>query len=50
LIDKEDVRIPGVDSLEFIPEPDGEVTERFVIPENFKARQRQYAGERTPEP
>jgi hypothetical protein len=35
LIAKEDIDIPPVESLELILEPDGSVTEDFVIPEGF---------------
>lgn len=42
LIEKEDVEIPLIETLELIPEPDGSVTEDFVIPEDFQnGRQRQ---------
>jgi len=40
LIEKEDVEIPLIESLELIPEPDGSVTEDFVIPESLEKRQR----------
>ena len=42
MIQKEDVEILLIETLELIPEPDGSVTEDFVIPEGFqKGRQRQ---------
>jgi hypothetical protein len=39
LIAKEDVQIPPIETLDLIPEPDGSVTEDFVIPEAFRKRQ-----------
>jgi beta-lactamase regulating signal transducer with metallopeptidase domain len=39
LIEKEDVQIPLIETLELIPEPDGSPTEDFVIPEGFRQRQ-----------
>jgi hypothetical protein len=36
LVEKEDIDIPLIESLELIPEPDGSVTEDFVIPERFQ--------------
>ena len=39
LIQKEDVEIPLIETLELIPEPDGSVTDDFVIPEGFRERQ-----------
>jgi hypothetical protein len=36
LIKKEDVEIPRIETLEFIPEPDGSPTEDFIIPERFQ--------------
>jgi hypothetical protein len=36
LIEKEDVKIPLIETLELIPEPDGSPTEDFVIPEGFR--------------
>ena len=41
LIEKEDVEIPLIETLELIPEPDGSVTEDFVIPDGFQQRQSQ---------
>jgi hypothetical protein len=42
LIEKEDIDIPLIETLELIPEPDGSVTEDFVIPEGFqRGRNRQ---------
>jgi hypothetical protein len=46
LIEKEDVEIPLIETLELIPEPDGSFNDDFVIPERFEDRQqRQRAGE-----
>ncbi len=39
LIQKADVEIPLLATLELIPEPDGSPTEDFVIPEGFQERQ-----------
>jgi hypothetical protein len=39
LIEKEDIEIPLIETLELIPEPDGSPTEDFVIPEWLQARQ-----------
>ena len=39
LIEKDDISIPLLDTLELIAEPDGSVTEDFVVPEGFEARQ-----------
>ena len=39
LIEKEDIDIPLIETLELIPEPDGSPTEDFVIPEGFQQRQ-----------
>jgi len=41
LIEKEDVEIPLIETLELIQEPDGSVTEDFVIPEWLEERQKQ---------
>jgi hypothetical protein len=41
LIEKEDVDIPLIETLELIQEPDGSATEDFVVPEGFQARQKQ---------
>jgi hypothetical protein len=38
LIQKEDVAIPLIETLELIPEPDGSPTEDFLIPEGFRQR------------
>jgi hypothetical protein len=38
LLEKEDIEIPLIESLELIPEPDGSPTEDFVIPERFQGR------------
>ena len=40
LIEKEDVEIPLIETLELIQEPDGSPTEDFVIPERLEKRQR----------
>jgi len=40
LIAKEDVAIPLIETLELIQEPDGSVTEDFVIPEGFMQQSR----------
>ena len=40
LIQKRDVEIPLIETLELIQEPDGSVTEDFIIPEGFKQRSR----------
>jgi hypothetical protein len=41
LIEKDDIHIPLVETLELIQEPDGSPTEDFVVPEGFQARQKQ---------
>jgi hypothetical protein len=41
LIEKADVDIPLVETLELIPEPDGSPTDDFVVPEGFQQRQKQ---------
>lgn len=41
LLEKQDVVIPLIDTIELIPEPDGGPNEDFIIPEGFRARQRQ---------
>jgi len=43
LIEKEDIRIPLIENLELIPEPDGSATEDFVIPDGFQLLQRREA-------
>lgn len=40
LIDKEDVEIPLIETLELIQEPDGSVTEDFIIPKWLEERQK----------
>ena len=40
LIKKEDVKIPLIETLELIQEPDGSVTEDFVIPDGIGDRQK----------
>jgi hypothetical protein len=41
LIQKEDVEIPLIETLELIQEPDGSPTDDFLIPEGFQERQKQ---------
>jgi hypothetical protein len=36
---KEDVELPRIETLQIIPEPDGSPTDDFVIPEEFQLRQ-----------
>ena len=43
LIEKRDVEIPLIETLEIIAEPDGSATEDFVIPEWLEARQKERA-------
>jgi hypothetical protein len=38
LIEKEDVEIPLIETLELIQEPDGSPTDDFAIPEGFQSR------------
>ena len=38
LIEKEDVEIPLIETLELIQEPDGSLTEDFVIPKGLETR------------
>lgn len=38
LIEKEDVEIPLIETLELIQEPDGRPTDDFAIPEGFQSR------------
>jgi hypothetical protein len=40
LLQKQDVEIPLIETLELIPEPDGGATDDFVIPEGFQERQK----------
>ena len=40
LIEKEDVQIPLIETLELIPEPDGGETDDFVVPKGFLQRPR----------
>jgi hypothetical protein len=44
LIEKRDVEIPLIETLEFIREPDGSTTEDFVIPDWLEDRQRRAGG------
>ncbi len=46
LIEKEDIEIPLIESLELIPEPDGSPTDDFVIPEGFQQWQNQQRQQR----
>jgi hypothetical protein len=46
LIEKEDIDIPLIETLELIPEPDGSPTKDFVIPEGFQQRQNQQRQQR----
>lgn len=39
LLEREDISIPRIESLQLIPEPDGSPTDDFVIPEEFQLRQ-----------
>jgi hypothetical protein len=39
LIQKEDVEIPLIETLELIQEPDGSVTEDFLVPEWLSVRE-----------
>jgi hypothetical protein len=41
LIEKQDVRIPLIETLELIPEPDGSATDDFVIPQWLEERQKE---------
>jgi hypothetical protein len=46
LIEKEDIDIPAVETLELIPEPDGSPTDDFLIPARLQERQtREGAGQ-----
>ena len=40
LIEKEDVKIPLIETLELIQEPDGSPTDDFMIPKEFQTRQK----------
>ena len=40
LIEKEDVEIPLIETLELIQEPDGSPTDDFMIPKEFQTRQK----------
>lgn len=40
LLQKQDVEIPLIETLELIPEPDGSGNDDFVIPEGFQERQK----------
>ena len=40
LIEKQDIDIPQIDTLDMISEPDGTATDDFVLPEEFLRRQR----------
>ena len=41
LIEKEDIDIPLIETLELIPEPDGSPTDDFVIPKRLQEKQKQ---------
>jgi hypothetical protein len=41
LIEKKEVVIPPLETLELIPEPDGSPTEDFIVPEGFQSRKRE---------
>jgi hypothetical protein len=41
LIEKRDVEIPLIETLELVPEPDGSPTEDFVIPEWLESREKE---------
>ena len=44
LIEKDDVHVPLVETLELIPEPDGSPTDDFVLPAKFLERQERQQG------
>jgi hypothetical protein len=48
LIEKRDVEIPLIVTLELIPEPDGSTTDRVVLPEWLEERQKQQRAEQQP--
>lgn len=41
LVEKEDVVIPLLETLELIPQPDGSPTDDFIVPEGFQSRKRE---------
>ena len=41
LLEKDDISLPDIDTLEFIAEPDGSPTEDFVMPEGILKRPRE---------
>jgi hypothetical protein len=49
LVEKKDVEIPLVETLELIPEPDGSTTEDFIIPEWLEEGQKQKRAARATE-
>ena len=49
LLEKKDVEIPLVETLEFVPEPDGSTTEDFIIPEWLEEREKQRRAARATE-
>jgi len=49
LIEKEDVQIPLIETLELIPEPDGSVTEDFIVPEWLSDRESRLTKEQKAE-
>jgi len=40
LLEREDISIPRIESLQLIPEPDGSPTDDFVIPRRFRGSER----------
>jgi hypothetical protein len=46
LIEKQDVEIPLIETLELIPEPDGSATDDFVIPTWLEERQKKQQFQR----
>jgi hypothetical protein len=46
LLEKQDVEIPLIETLELIPEPDGSATDDFVIPKWLEERQKKQQFQR----
>ena len=46
LIEKNDVEIPLIETLELIPEPDGSANDDFVIPKDFQEREKRPRSDR----